>query len=391
MVQLRWRRSRYAAPAVVLAVIGAGALVPTLGAASSLPALPALSAGQLLADVAKAGVPELSGALTWSANLGLSDLSSMESELGGQGGGGGAGRATSGFDPLSLLSGSYQIDVWLDGATAEHLALIDAPAQEVDLVRNGDQAWLWDSQDQTVTHFIGSASAPAPRSASPATALPSPPPQVTAVALTPQELAAQVLSRLSPTTSVTVGSPTYVAGQAAYQLVVAPKAAPGSTVRSIEIDLGATGPLLGVALEVAVYATSQSSPAFQLGFTGVVHLGMPPASELSFTPPPGSTVVTREGGGTGTGEPGWQAMFSGLGLQGVGTGWTRVVTGTDSALAGAGAQSELSSLSSAVDVGGAHARLLSTDLLNVLVLPSGRFYAGFVTPRVLEAVASSGS
>ena len=49
------------------------------------------------------------------------------------------------FDPLSLLSDDYQINVWLDGTTAEHLALIDAPAQEVDLVRSGDQAWLWDS------------------------------------------------------------------------------------------------------------------------------------------------------------------------------------------------------------------------------------------------------
>ena len=72
-----------------------------------------------------------------------------------------------------------------------------------------------------------------------------------------------------------------------------PKAASGSTVDHVEIDVGATGSLLGVPLQVAVYATGQSSPAFELGFTGVVHLGPPPASELTFTPPPGAKVITR--------------------------------------------------------------------------------------------------
>ena len=53
-----------------------------------------------------------------------------------------------------MLSGSYEIDVWLDGAKAEHLALDLPSAEEVDLVRNGDQAWLWDSSTDTATHLV---------------------------------------------------------------------------------------------------------------------------------------------------------------------------------------------------------------------------------------------
>ena len=106
-------------------------------------------------------------------------------------------------------------------------------------------------------------------------------------ALTPQQLASRILSHVSANTSVTMGDPLYVAGQPAYQLIVAPKSAPGSTVDHVEIDVGASGALLGVPLQVAVYAQGQVAAALELGFTGALHLGTPPAAELSFTPPPG--------------------------------------------------------------------------------------------------------
>jgi hypothetical protein len=44
-----------------------------------------------------------------------------------------------------------------------------------------------------------------------------------------------------------------------------------------------------------------------------------------------------------------------------------------------------------VQVAGQHARLFSTVLLNILLMPDGRFYAGLVTPSVLEAAASASS
>jgi hypothetical protein len=44
-----------------------------------------------------------------------------------------------------------------------------------------------------------------------------------------------------------------------------------------------------------------------------------------------------------------------------------------------------------VQVSGQPARLFSTVLLNILVMPDGRFYAGLVTPSILEATASASS
>lgn len=44
-----------------------------------------------------------------------------------------------------------------------------------------------------------------------------------------------------------------------------------------------------------------------------------------------------------------------------------------------------------VSFDGLQGRLFSTDLLNVLILADGQFYAGLVTPGVLEAAASAGS
>jgi hypothetical protein len=374
-------------PGVAVLALGAAALVPALSGASSPPDLPAQSAAQLLADVAQARPPQLSGSLTWTANLGLSDLSTLE-DGGGQAAGGGSGGG--GFDPLTLLDGSHEIDVWLDGATAEHLALLLPPAEEVDVVRNGGQAWVWDSETATATHLIApvtNASNPSgpSGSAGPSTTPAGPP-------LTPQQLASRLLSQMSATTSVTVGGPLYVAGQPAYQLLVAPRSAPGSTIDHVEIDIGASGPLRGVPLQVAVYAQGQTGAALELGFTGTLHLGAPPAAELTFTPPPGAKVVTHTfpaNGGGDTGTPGERGELGDV--HKLGTGWATVVSGSSSGLVDASDQGALSVGTTVVEFGGQHGRLFSTDLLNVLILPDGRFYAGLVTPGVLEAEASAGS
>jgi hypothetical protein len=388
-------------PAAVLAAVGLGALVPTLGGASVPPGLRAQTAKNLLADVATAKAPQLSGALSWTANLGLSDLSSLEESTGQSGGGG------NGFDPLTLLSGDFQLKVWL-GANAEHLSLIEPGAQEVDVVRNHNQAWLWDSSTQSVLHVIGAAPAAhsthvngttgtkvsSTRTAGTNTASP---------ALTPMELASQLLSHLSASTSVTIGAPLYVAGQPAYQLLIGPKGALGSTIRNIGIAIGATGPMTGVPLQVAIYAKGLASPALELGFTGLT-VGAPAASELTFTPPPGSTVTTRTIG-SGSAGLGASLPYSSLtrffgsanayGTTGSskvgksGKGWATVLSGPAGQTLGSVAAGPLSAVTTVVTVHGQQGRLFSTDLLNVLLMPNGRFYAGFVTPSVLEAAASA--
>ena len=385
------RRARYGVPAVAVLALGAAALVPALSGASSPPDLPAQTAAQLLVDIAKAQPPQVSGTLTWTANLGLSDLSTLENGAGQSAGGSSTG---SGFDPLTLLSGSHEIDVWLDGATAEHLALLLPPAEEVDLVRNGDQAWLWDSETGTATHLVTTGAGPAGAAASsanpggagaavPSTAPPGPP-------LTPLQLASRLLNHLSATTSVSVGDPLYVAGQPAYQLIVAPSSASGSTIDHLEIDIAASGPLRGVPLQVAIYAPGQTGPALELGFTGTLHLGTPPAGELTFTPPPGARVVTHTLTADGGGFTGAKTGRFGS-LHKTGTGWTTVISGSSSELVNGSQQGLFSQGTTVVNFAGRQGRLFSTDLLNVLILPDGQFYAGLVTPAVLEADASSSS
>jgi outer membrane lipoprotein-sorting protein len=373
--------------------IGGIALAPTLSGAAAPPTLPNLTPQQLVTDAIGAKVPGLSGTLTWTANLGLSDLSTVEAELGqssagsASSGGGQSASGTSGFNLLSLLSGTYQINVWL-GPQAEHLALSESPDQEVDVVRNANQVWLWDSSTDTVTHLVGNP-VPAGASEVPTSTLPP---------LTPQQVATRLLDHLSPTTTITAGPPLYVAGQPAYQLLLTPKSASGSTIGHIEIDVGADGSLTGVPLQVAVYAVGETGAALQLGYTGQINLGLPAASELTFTPPPGAKVITRQFGGshadqagTGSGQPGTTGSApSHLGLKALGSGWTVVFTGTDTQLTGTAAGAQLDGLTSVIEVGGQKARLFGTDLLNVLIMPAGTFYAGFVTPAVLEADAVAG-
>jgi outer membrane lipoprotein-sorting protein len=362
MSPLRSRRARYLAPVAVLGAIAIGAWAPTLSASPN-PGLAAISPQQLLVDVQSAQPPQLSGTLNWTANLGIADLSSLV-QAGGQSGG-------NGFNPLSLLSGSYNINLWLDGAKAEHIALAqEQPASEVDLVRNGDRAWLWDSSTQTVNEFVGLSTLGGQTTTT-----------TTAPALTPQQVASRLLDHLSPTTQVVTGPSVYVAGQAAYPLVLSPKTS-SSTVDHVEVDVGANGTLLGVPLGVRVYASGQTSPALSMAFTRL-SLGAPAASELTFTPPPGAKVVTHTLSGSRT------SVSSQQGLTVHGSGWATVISGSAARL-GASAQGTLDAVTRVVTVGGQQGRLFSTDLLNVLFM-NGQFYAGFVTPGVLEAAASSAS
>ena len=76
-------------------------------------------------------------------------------------------------------------------------------------MRNGSSAWLWDSSANTVTHLTLPATAPLP--------------PVPSVPLTPQQAARQALAEAGPATIVRVDPNVTVAGQAAYQLVLAPR------------------------------------------------------------------------------------------------------------------------------------------------------------------------
>ncbi|HET9061470.1 MAG TPA: hypothetical protein VFN61_16255 [Acidimicrobiales bacterium] len=391
MKYLQGKRAPFVVPAAVVLAIGAGAAAPVASGAPAPPSLPKTTPEQVVAQVLSAQPPELTGQLNWTADLGLGDLTSAAGELGA----GGAGGA---FNPLSLLNGSYQVDAWLDGAKAEHLAMSPQPGQELDFVRNGNQAWTWDSSTLKVQHFTWPARRGSGGTVPSSTTVP------TSVPETPQQLAQRILTAVGKSSTVDVPTTRWVAGIATYELVLTPGAAgsiasvPNSTVDHIAIDVAGRGPLAGIPLQVAVYAKGQALPALQLGFGPGLQTGAPPPSELTFTPPTGATVVNHTLGAhqrsrqDGTaGQAKIRSKWSGSSASApttIGSGWDAVCTGTTSALGNPRYRQALEATTTLVTVGGQQARLFSSALANVLFVPGGRYYAGLVTPGFLEATAA---
>ena len=103
--------------------------------------------------------------------------------------------------------------------------------------------------------------------------------------MTPQQAANEVLAKVGPTTTVSSDTNVTVAGQAAYQLVLAPKSA-SSLVGQIRIAIDGTN---DVPLRVQVLAKGAKSPAVQIGFTSISFV-KPAAANYAFSPPAGATV-----------------------------------------------------------------------------------------------------
>ncbi len=364
------RRARWAVPAAALVITGGVLAGSLISAAQAAPGLPARTPAQLLAEVGSSKAPPLTGTVVETASFGLPSL---------------PGAA----DPASLaslLTGSHTVKVWY--ASANHFRLaVPSSLSESDVVRNGSTAWLWESTANSVTEYSLPAGKPAPV-----------PPQVQA--LTPQQAAQQVLARVGKTTTVSVASNVSVAGQAAYELVLAPKDS-RSLVGQVVIAIDGSN---GVPLRLQVFARGASTPAFQVGYTSVQFV-TPAAAELSFTPPPGAKIthVTMNGGDTGASTG--QAAPD---VSSTGSGWLTVLELPSSSLTppsspvgsggpvsvngpGYGGAAISALLAAATPVHGAwgRGRLLRTSLVSVLITSTGRTFIGAVQPSVLYAAASA--
>jgi len=383
------RYVRWAAPAAGVAAVAAVTVSSLISAASAAPVLPLVTPGQLLAAVAgqKTPPPPLTGTVVETASLGLPDLPGIGNQN----------------TMTSLLTGSHTVKVWYGGPRQVRLA-VPVPLGETDLIRNGTAAYLWQSSSNTVTRYLlpahaGQAGQPAPT--------PSP----TGTPLTPQQAAQRALAVAGRSTVVSVDSNVSVAGQAAYQLVLAPRDS-RSLVGRVTIALDGQHPQ--VPLRVQVFARRAATPAFQVGYTSISFV-TPAAANFTFTPPSGATVHTvtpqpPSGMTHGTGP-----APSALGAQVIGRNWLSVavlpatalpgLTGAGSAAAAAGQAARSISggggsgpsggavlaalLKAATPVHGAwgSGRLLRTGLLSVLITDSGHVLAGAVTPSVLYAAA----
>ena len=372
------RRARWAVPAGALVITGGIIAGSLISVAQAAPGLPARTPAQLLAEVADSAPPPLTGTVVETASFGLPALPAT-------------GNPTS---LSSLLTGSHTIRVWYSSPGHFRLAVPES-LSESDVIRDGSTAWLWQSTLNKVTKFTLPAPSAKPQ---PSQAVPKQP-------LTPQQAAQQVLAAVGPTTTVSVASNVTVAGQAAYGLVLAPKDA-RSLVGQVQIDVDGRN---GVPLRLQVFARGASSPAFGVGYTAIQFVTPAPA-DLSFTPPPGSTVTQvnlADGGGSGA------KANADSGVATIGSGWLTVLKLPSSALtpsapapgsgssAGPGGASSAGDssavlsalLASATPVHGAWGtgRLLRTSLVSVLMTDQGSTFVGAVEPSVLYAAAASGT
>ncbi|MCV2393546.1 hypothetical protein OEB99_04430 [Actinotalea sp. M2MS4P-6] len=386
--------------AVAGAVIGTTLLAPAVAASVDLPDK---TAEQLLTDLQGADVTAVQGTVVVDADLGLPSLPSV------------AGPHGSGLGVADLLDGTTTLRVWAshDGLRVAALGSLG----ETDVVTDGTQLWVWSSDDSTVTHVVPptdaelAAARDALAAAHPgATGEDTPSvldgaaatdPRAALANLTPDQLSTLVLAALEPTTQVTTGPATRVAGRPAYQLVLTPTD-PGTLIASVTIAIDAAE---RVPTQLTVTSTVTGEPALTVGYTSVSFTA-PDPSVFTFTPPAGATVTEpdllsgagKSGAGTGAGtgeDPASRAT-----PQVVGEGWASVLvlSGSATDLAGAEAQAAdsadptLSALLTAMpQVSGdwGSGRLLTTNLLSVLLTDDGRTIVGAVDRATLEVAASS--
>jgi len=359
------RRARWAVPVGALVVTGGVMAGSLISVAQAAPALPSRTPAQLLAEVAQDKGPALSGTVLQTASLGLPSLPGNASPT----------------SISSLLTGSHTFQVWYAGP--EHYRLA-APSSlsETDVVRSGRTVWVWQSTADSVTEITVPARAAKPMPAA-------------TPALTPQQAAKQVLAVVGPTTAVSVDSNVTVAGQAAYELVLAPKDS-RSLVGQVRLAIDGRN---GVPLRVQVFARGASSPAISVGFTSIT-FATPAPPDTSFTPPPGAKITkVNPGQDTPGSQPG------GTGVSAIGSGWLTVLELPSAALtSGSPAPGPVSAnnasgdsaavlralLASARVTHGAWGtgRLLRTSLISVLITDDGSTFVGAVQPSVLYAAAT---
>ena len=382
------RRARWVLPAGVVAVVAGVGIASAITVAQAAPALPPRTPAQLLAAVAgdHAHVPPLTGTVVETATLGIPQLPGAENPN----------------SLTSLLAGSHTLKIWYGGPQKLRLA---APVQmgETDLIRNGTTAWLWQSGSNSVTKYlIPAGHGDHVRE-----------PAIPKTPVTPQQAAQQALKLAGPSTRVTTQANVTVAGQAAYQLVLAPKAS-GSQVAKVTIALDAQH--LSVPLQVQVFAKGTASPVFQVGYTSISYV-TPAASNFNFTPPPGAKVHTETLSLPAGHMPGQKPQGMTSRGQVIGKDWTTVMVLPASAVLPGGAMSQVAGAGSAAGVAGQAARsasggggsisgsamlgalmlaahpvhgawgsgkLLHTSLVSMLIT-NGHVLIGAVTPSVLYA------
>jgi outer membrane lipoprotein-sorting protein len=362
-----------------LVSLGAALVTPSLAGAQN-PSLPIVSRASLIAGVLSAKPTPFSGTVVVSSSL-LGNASTVLNAVAGG---------------VPLPDGTATVNLWYGGSGRARAQLLNA-SSERDLYLDGKSVWLWTSSTMTATHIVLPSKSSQTAQVAPSTMQPS--------TYDPQVLAQKLLTKLSSTTTISVGKPAYIGGQAAYELSLHPTDR-NSLFRRVEIFIDAQNHRV-LGLDVV---DRGNSTVFSIRYSKVSY-GAPSASVFSFTPPSGATVKqiaptslvpkssmsTSGKAATNSAAPTVENQLNAShALKFVGKGWSVVgVTpaGEYNALVQQFSKSpsnamELKALEKAfttVSTPSGPARLLSTPLLNVLVLQNGTILVGSVDTAELVA------
>jgi len=363
---LRW----IAAPVVGALAIAGVAVGPTLAASSSPPALPSTTPSALVAKILSAKPPrQLTATISVTTHLGLSSLISATSETAGSGqGGGGQSAQPSGLE--TLLSGTHQVELWLDGSKAR-LALPTTLA-ESDVVTNRHETTIWDSTNQHFTEIFTPADATGQQRTN-----------RMVQAVSPEAEARRLVASAPPTSRLEVLGETSVAGRAVYRLALIPEQR-GTLIGEVVADVAPNGWVLGLQ----VWPVGGTKPALDVHFVSL-SLGAPPSSLFSETPPPGAHVQRK------TLQPPTEhsSVTEGTTPRLIGRDWLKVAVlhvGTASTSSTSGSSlAALARLGTTVRGTFGTGKLFTTPLVDALALPDSEVLVGMVRPSVLEADASA--
>ncbi|MER7005733.1 hypothetical protein ABT297_22180 [Dactylosporangium sp. NPDC000555] len=359
---------RWAVPAAAaVAVVGAGVAAKTLAVAAE-PDLPARTAAQLLVDLQTASLDGLSGTVVERADLGLPAIPLLTGDQ--------SAKLT------SLVSGKHTLRVWYSGPDKARVSLLGTQGQS-DVIHNGTDTWIWDSQTKEARHFTGRPDRE--KTGAPGVlASPSDLPK------SPQEAADLALKAIDPTTQVTTGNSAKIAGRDAYELILRPRDT-SSLVGEVRLAIDAQKKL---PLRVQVLPRGTANPAFEVAFTQVSFV-RPDDAEFTFNPPAG-TKVTEQDPAKAQHELKDKAQQHDGGAADkpkstvIGTGWTSVlVLRTSDGAQGANAEEQKKAQDAIAQLPqGNGGRTFNSKLLNVLFTDDGRVLVGSVTPERLNQVAA---
>ncbi|MCU1684275.1 MAG: hypothetical protein JWQ81_5014 [Amycolatopsis sp.] len=350
--------------AVVGTALGIGglAVIAMPATAGAAPALPQVSAENLVQSVLTAKTPALDGTVTVDNNLGLPSLNMIP-----------------GASALNFTSAQ----VYSDGTGRSKLSMNQGASQQT-IVNDGKTVWTYNSKNNSASELKLSADGAKPSADS-------------GKMLDPATASTQLLSKVRESSTVSVEGTAQVAGRSAYELVLTPKPSERTVLREIRVSVDSETRL---PLRLAVLTNGTTAPALQVSFSDV-HFAAQPASEFQFTPPQGAKVTQEQP----KADPATldKAQQAAQDVKIVGDGWDTVVVGkvpadllSGGATAGKAKDAQqfdpmtlLNKFTKPVSGTWGTGHLITTKVGSAVLTDDGRFAAGAVPEQVLlDALAA---